>query len=117
MELTPQPAAAPKEGLVLEASRTARPPADNHLEVQLRVKSAGEPDAPVQVLKWRVERDDGTILSFGQDQEFKRELPVGKYKIEARVQREAGSPVQVVGGTLEVTLRDAVIQQPLLGKR
>jgi hypothetical protein len=116
VHLSPQTAPVAKEGFVLEAARTSRAPSDGRVEVQLRVKSGSETETAFQVLKWRVERDDGTILSFGQDQEFKKELPVGKYKVEARIQRQAGTPVQVLRGTLDVTVRDAVMQQPLLGR-
>ncbi len=108
-------ASAVKEGLVLEAAKTDRYPVNNHVEVEMRVRSAGG-EGPLQVLKWRVEKEDGSILSFGQEADFKRQLPVGRYKVEARVQRAGDNPVQVVRGTLDVTLREAVIRQPLLGQ-
>ena len=110
------PASGTKEGFVLEASRASHAGGDGRVEVQLRVKSGAESETAFQVIKWKVESDNGTILSFGQDQEFKKELPIGRYKVEARVQRGAATAVQVIRGTLDVTVRDAVIQQPLLGK-
>lgn len=116
VRVSTQGATVAKDGLVLEAGRTSRTAADGRIEVQLRVKPGSETEAPFQVIKWRVESDNGTILSFGQDQEFKKELPVGRYKVEARVQHGAATPVQVIRGTLDVTARNAVIEQPLLGK-
>jgi hypothetical protein len=111
------PAAAAAEGLVLEAARTARPSANNQAEVQLKVRAVDDTEPPVQVQKWRVEREDGAILSFGQDQEFKRELPVGKYKVEAKVRREAAGPLLLVRGLLTVTASEAAIQPNLVVKK
>jgi hypothetical protein len=63
---------------------------------------------------WRVEREDGAVLLFGQDQEFQRQLPVGKYKVEARLQRDGDDPPVSARGTLSVTARNTVIQPRLL---
>ena len=116
-ETAAQTVSTSKEGLVLEASRTARVLANNNAEVQVRVKSNSETESPLQVLKWKVEREDGTFLSFGQDREFNRDLPLGRYKVEARIQGQAGTPVQVLRGTLEVTPRQAsILQQKLFGQ-
>src|SRR3989442_276716 len=83
--------AALTEDLVLEAAMTGRR-VTNYVEVQLKVHWANDHDAPVLVQQWRAEREDGVILSFGQEQIFKRLLPAGKYKVEVRAQREANSP-------------------------
>jgi hypothetical protein len=98
-------------GLTLEASKTAVFPGRNHVEVELRVKSADSSGGTVQVHQWRVERDDGTILCFGQDPEFRRDLPVGKYKVEVKVQREANGPLLAARGALAITSDDALIRQ------
>jgi len=116
VRLSTQPTPGAKDGFVLEAAKTSRAAADGRVEVELRVKSGSEAPTSFQVLKWKVERDDGSFLSFGQDAEFKKELPVGKYKVEARVQRQAGSAVQVIRGTMDVTSSDVVIQPTLLGR-
>jgi len=116
VRLATQPASGAEEGFILEAAKSSRPASDGKVEVELRVKSPSDTQAPFQVLKWKVERDDGSFLSFGQDAEFKKELPFGKYKVEARIQRQSGSAVQVIRGVLDVTSRDAVIQPTLLGK-
>ena len=103
--------------LAIEAARTARPPANNLVEVQLKVRWTGDTTAPLQVQNWRVEREDGAILLFGQEQEFKRQLPVGKYKVEARLKGDGDSPPLAARGTLLVTAREATIQQKLLVKK
>ena len=64
-----------------------------------------------------MEREDGAILLFGQDQQFKRPLPVGKYKVEAKLKAEGDDPPLSVRGTLSVTLREATIQPRLLVKK
>ena len=98
-------------GLTLEASKTAVFPGRNHVEVELKVKSSDSAAGAVQVHQWRVEREDGTILCFGQDSEFRRDLPVGKYKVEVKVQREANGPLLAARGALAVTSDDAMIRQ------
>src|SRR5205814_62430 len=94
--------------------RTDRPPANNLVEVQVRVRTAAEGEPQVRVQRWRVEREDGAILSFGQEQEFKRELPVGRYKVEAKVRQDADSPLLLVRGWLTVTASEAAIHPSLV---
>ena len=119
---TPAEAVAPATAgwagpVALEAARTSQPPANDLVEVQLIVRRTDNTAAPVLVQNWRVERDDGAVLLFGQDQQFKRPLPVGKYKVEAKLKAEADDSPLSVRGTLSVTLRDATIQPRLLVKR
>jgi len=81
------------------------------VEVELKIKwPADTVDAP-PVQQWRIERGDGAFLSFGQEQEFKKELPVGNYTVEARLQRDADSPSFLLRGTLAVTIKEAIVQQ------
>jgi hypothetical protein len=115
--VSPAPAPAWTGPLAIEAARTARPPANNLVEVLLKVQWTSDTPAPLQVQNWRVEREDGAILLFGQDQEFKRQLPVGKYKVEARLKGDGDSPPLAARGTLLVTAREATIQQKLLVKK
>jgi hypothetical protein len=103
--------------LTIEAARTDRPPANDLVEVQLKVRRTDNTAGPQQIQQWRVEREDGAVLLFGQDQEFKRQLPVGRYKVEAKVKAEGDNPPVSVRGTLSVTTREAVIQQKLLVKK
>jgi hypothetical protein len=111
------PAAAIPGPVVLEAARTARPPHNGQVEVLLKVRGKGDSASPPQVQQWRVEREDRAILCFGQDQEFKRELPAGKYKVEVKVRQDEDGALLTVKGTLVVSSREAVIQQNLTAKR
>ena len=77
--------------MTLEAAKTARPAANNLVEVQLKAVEQ-RTAAPLQVQNWRVEREDRTVLLFGQDQTFKRQLPVGRYKVEAKLRAEGDNP-------------------------
>jgi hypothetical protein len=113
---SPQPGATSAGPVVLEAARTARPPNNDQIEVQLRVSGNGDPAATLQVQQWRIEREDGAILCFGQDQEFKRELPAGRYTVEVKVRRHEDDPLLIARGTLVLTSREAVIQQKLTAK-
>ena len=115
--VSPGPATTWTGPLAIEAARTARPPANNLAEVQLKVRWTGNSAAPLQVQSWRVEREDGAILLFGQEQDFKRQLPVGKYKVEAKMRAEGDNPPLAARGTLLVTTREATIQQKSLVKK
>jgi hypothetical protein len=103
--------------VVIESSRTAKASADGLVEVQLKVRWSGKSTAPLQVQRWRVEREDGAMLYSGQDQEFKRQLPVGRYKVEARLQGQGSTLPIIARGTLSVTAREAVVQPRLLVKK
>ena len=90
-------------GWTVEAVRTEKPPADNQVEVQLKLKSAGGAVSTLTLQEWRVERTDGSVLLFGQGQEFKRELPPGTYKVQVTARLAEGSPSELVRASLEVT--------------
>ncbi len=111
------PAAVLSGPIVLEAARTAKPPKNGQVEVQLKVRVNGDPALDLQVQKWRVEREDRAILCFGQDQEFKRELPAGKYKVEVKIRQDEKGELLTVRGTLVLTRGEAVIQQNLTAKK
>jgi hypothetical protein len=99
------------EDPIIEVSRTARPPANGLVEVELKIRwPADTADAP-PVQQWRIEREDGAFLSFGQEQECRKELPVGNYVVQARLQRDADSPSFMLKGTLSVTIKEAIVQQ------
>jgi hypothetical protein len=99
------------EPLAIAANKTPRLLPNNQIEVKLIVHWTNDTTAPVQVQQWRIERDDGTILCFGQDQEFKRGLPAGKYKVKVKAQREMNGPLLAALGTLAVTPSEVVLQQ------
>lgn len=106
-----EPKQALSEPLALQASRSLRSTPSNQVEVQLKVSWTHAPGAPLQVQQWRIERDDGSILCFGQDPEFKRVLPTGTYKVFVRAQRDAKSPFLAALGTLTVTQREVSVEQ------
>jgi hypothetical protein len=60
---------------------------------------------------------DGAILCFGQDQEFKRELPVGEYKVEVRGRQDEKSPLLVSRATLSLSASEASVKQKTIAKR
>jgi hypothetical protein len=90
-------------GWTVEAARTEKPPTDNQVEVQLKLKSAGDAVSTLTLQEWRVERTDGSVLLFGQGQEFKRELPPGIYKVQVTARLAEGSPSELARANLEVT--------------
>jgi hypothetical protein len=102
------------DGPILEGSKTSTQP-DNHLvEVLLKVHWPETTD-PRPVQRWKVEREDGTFMSVGQEQTFKKELPVGTYKIEATL--KSGPPAQVLRGALIITGNEVVVRQKPSGKK
>ena len=113
----PAPAGAVPGPLAIVAARTTRPPASNLVEVLMKVRWAGNGTALLRVQSWRVQREDGAVFLFGQEQEFVRQLPVGNYTVEARLKAEKDGPLYVARGSLVVTLQNAVIHQRLLAKR
>jgi hypothetical protein len=90
-------------GWTVEAARTEKPPFGNQVEVQLKLKSAGNAVSTLLLPEWRVERADGSVLLFGQGQEFKREMPPGTYKVQVTARLAEGSPSELVRASLEVT--------------
>jgi hypothetical protein len=79
------------------------------------LKSA-EGDTPrLASYEWRVERTDGSVLLFGQEPEFKREVPLGTYRIEVKTRAAASSPFVRVRGVVEVTDREVIQQRSPLG--
>jgi hypothetical protein len=133
-----QPASAPKEDsrlasseipgastapvltdlLELEAHRTERPASGNTAEIEIKVHWIGEnAGAPIVGQNWRVEREDGAILCFGQERDFKRELPAGSYRVEVFAQKDDKSPLLRARGTLVVNRDEASIRQKQTASR
>jgi hypothetical protein len=100
--------------LAIEVAKATRLPANNLVEVRLRVKWTGGAAAPPQVENWRVEREGGAVLLFGQEQEFKHQLPVGSYKVEAKVRAKGEDSPLTARGTLSVSGREVTVQPRLL---
>ena len=114
----PVPVAAPaphtpllSEPLALQAARNPRRTPNNQFEVEIKVSWTQTPTAPLQVQQWRIESQDGSILCFGQDLEFKRALPAGTYKVLVKAQRDTRSPMLAALGTLTVTPREVLLEQ------
>lgn len=116
-EATKSSPAIPIDGPVLEVAKTSSRSDNNLVEVLLRVRwPANTADAP-PVQQWKIEREDGAFMSFGQEQTFKKELPIGNYKIEAKLQGGSDARVLVLRGTLVVTANEVVVRQKPAGKR
>jgi hypothetical protein len=108
-------AANAADGPILEGAKTGSQPENNLVEVVLRVRwPADASDAP-RVQQWKIEGQDGAFMSVGQEQTFKKELPVGTYKIEATLKSTA--PSHVLRGTLVVTANEVVVRQKTTGKK
>jgi hypothetical protein len=102
------------DGPILEGSKTSMQPENSLVEVLLRVRWPETADArPIQ--QWKVEREDGTFMSVGQEQTFKKELPIGSYKIEVTL--KSAAPAQVLRGTLVITANEVVVRQKPSGKK
>lgn len=109
--------ASPVDGPVLEGAKTGSNSENSLVEVQLKIRwPADTADAP-PVQQWKIEREDGAFMSFGQDQTFKKELPVGNYKIEAKLQWESDAPVLILRGGMVVTANEVVVHQKPAGKK
>lgn len=96
-------------GFTLEASRTGKAPVNDQVEVSLKLKAAGGPTPAISSQEWQVQRTDGSVLLFGQGPEFKRDLPLGSYKVEVKARTGANTPLRI-RGAFELT-RDEIIQQ------
>jgi hypothetical protein len=103
--------------LAIEAARTSRVFAGDLVEIQLRIRRAGNSGALPHVQRWQVEREDGAILASGQDQVFKRQLPVGRYKVEVKLKGEGDEASMSLRASLSITTGEAIIQPRRLAKK
>jgi hypothetical protein len=111
------PAATWSDDLSLEASMLGQPQGNRPIHVRLLVAWRNESPDSLQLHQWRVEREDGAILCFGQEREFHRELPAGNYKVEVKARRGTDGPMLATRGVLEVRPTGPVIQQKLTAVR
>jgi len=113
--ITAEPSASTGDGtpepLSIQASRGSRLGINNQVEVVLSVKWANTPGTPLRVQQWRVESEDGSILSFGDEREFKRPLKVGVYKVQVRVQRDPRDTFTVGRAALTITPQEVLVAQ------
>jgi len=106
------PTTASTDGLMLEATRTAKPSANGQAEISLKLKSAGNETPTFLSQEWQVERTDRSVLLFGRGPEFKRELPLGTYKVEVKTRSTENSPLVRVRSNFEVTRDEVILQKP-----
>jgi len=103
---------ASTDGFLLEAARTAKLSANGQAEISLKLKSAGDKTPAFLSQEWQVGRTDNSVLLFGRGPEFKRELPLGTYKVDVKARTTEGSPLVRVRGTFEVTRDEVIVQKP-----
>jgi len=108
------PTTASTGGPILEARRTAKPSVNGQAEISLKLKSAGNETPTFLSQEWQVERSDRSVLLFGRGPEFRREVPLGTYKVEVKTRSTEDSPLVRVRSNFEV-LRDEVIQSKPAG--
>jgi hypothetical protein len=102
------------DGPVLEGVKISNRTENNLIEVLLRVRwPSNTADTPA-VQQWKVEREDGAFMSVGQQQTFKKELPIGSYKIEATL--KSAAPAQVLRATLVITANEVVVRHKTSSK-
>jgi hypothetical protein len=101
----------------IQATRTLKAASGNLAEVQLIIRWPSDTADPLAVSQWRIERENGNFLSFGQEEIFKRELPFGTYQVQAKLARAADGASLVVRCTLKVGPREALVQQRSSGKK
>jgi hypothetical protein len=104
------------EGIEIRATLESRSATPSQPEVLLWARLGTDPSVVLHVEQWRVEKGDATILLFSQSQEFKRQLPLGKYNVDVRVKRDINGPVLAGHGVLDLSSTSAVMQQKLLGQ-
>lgn len=105
------PPATAVEGFALDTATTGKAAVNDLIEVEFKVISPDGTTPTLAAYEWRVERTDGSVLLFGQTPEFRRELPFGTYKVEAKVQAGKKSAPVRVRSVVEVTA-DEVTQRP-----
>jgi hypothetical protein len=108
---------AASDVLTMEASRGTRPAPANYADVSVTAHWSRRPGTEVLVQQWRVQSQEGSILCFGQENEFRRTLPFGQYKVELKARFEPNSPVITIRGLLNVKAREVTLDQHAFAKR
>ncbi len=102
VQVLPQGNSTYTSSIQLEAFRSSRPPNRNVAELIIQARWVGESNVELQVRQWRVESEDGAILCHSQDQDFRRELPTGRYRIEVKAQRDTTGPLLAAKGVVDL---------------
>lgn len=105
----PWPSVNSSEPLQIDATKIGAV-VNSRAQVQMKVRPTLAKSPAVQVQQWRVESEDGRILSFAQEQEFKRELPLGRYKVEVKTKGPGARTVVTTRATLTVTAAAATVE-------
>lgn len=100
------------ENLALDTATTGKAAVDDLIEVSFKLKSADGTTPTLAAYEWRVERTDGSVLLFGQNPEFRRDLPFGTYKVEVKARAANNSAPVRVRGVVEVTADEATQNKP-----
>lgn len=108
------PAAA--EALVIEGRRGGKSGGPGNIPVELKARWSNGGKA-AQVQQWRIEREVGSFLCFGQEQEFQRPLPPGTYKVQVKARAADSSAIVTVKAKLVVSNSEVLIQQGMLAIR
>ncbi len=104
--------------LSIEATRGFREAPSNQVDVRLTVRWPNPGQPAGEVRQWKVQSEDGSVLCFGQDPEFRRNLPFGSYRVEVKAQHDTHSPVVSIRATLAVSAREVrLLEQRALAKR
>ena len=97
--------------VVLEAKRGSRAGGTANIPVEITARWSSGSARQLRVEQWRVEGERSAILCFGQEQEFRRALPPGRYKVELKA-RGAGTTL-TIKGTLVVSSNDVSMERRL----
>ena len=112
---TPAPVGS---AVAIEATRGAKQAPKNQVDVRLNVRWTAPAQTAPQSCQWRVQSEDGSILCYGQDPEFRRNLPYGNYNVEVKAQPVDQAQAVSVRGTLSVTAHEVrLLEQRMLAKR
>ncbi len=97
------------DSVQFEVSKTSRSPNRNVAELMITARWSGEADVQLQVRQWRVESENGAILCYSQEQHFRRELPMGKYRIEVKAQKNSNGTLVAARGLVDLTTANATV--------
>lgn len=112
------PAGVPQsEALVIEAKRGTKAGGSGNVPVELKARWMNAGGRTAQVQQWRIEGDSGAFLCFGQEQEFQRSLPPGKYRVQVKARAGDSAATITAKATLLVSSTEVLAQQGILASR
>jgi hypothetical protein len=105
------------EPLVIEAQRGSRPGGSGQIPVEMRARWRYPAGTAAEVLQWRVEGESGAFLCFGQEPQFSRALPAGRYKVQVKTRAADSNATLTFKATLLVGANEVRIEPGALAKR